>query len=74
MGHDVDAAREVFGTVPRAPLQRENKNITPEAGGSGPHSPGSPMPDVGEAPESGGYDNRPDMPTPDNAKGGHGAG
>jgi hypothetical protein len=74
MGHDVDAAREALCTYRRPPLQRENKNITPEAGCSGPHSPGRLMLDVGEAPESGGYDNRPDMPRPDNAKGGHGAG
>jgi hypothetical protein len=74
MGQDVDAAREAFGTVPPAPLKRQNKNITPEAGGSGPHSPGSPKPEAGEGPESGGYDNRPDVPRPDNAKGGHGAG
>lgn len=74
MGHDVDAAREAFGTVPPAPPARENKNLTPEAGGNGPHSPGSPVPDDGEGPESGGYDNRPDRPRPDNAKGGYGAG
>lgn len=74
MGHDVDAVREAFGTVPPAPPARENKNLTPEAGGNGPHSPGSPVPDDGEGPESGGYDNRPDRPKPDNAKGGYGAG
>lgn len=74
MGQDADAAREVFGTVPPASPTRENKNITPEASGSGPHTPGRPGPDDGEVPESGGYDNRPDPPLRDNAKGGHGAG
>jgi hypothetical protein len=74
MGQDVDAAREAFGTVPPAPPSRKNKNLTPSAGGSGPHSPGSPELDADEGPESGGYDNRPDLPMPDNAKGGHGAG
>ena len=62
MGQDIDAAREAFGTVPSAPLKRENKNITPETGSSSPHSPGSPEPDTGDGPESGGYDNRPDLP------------
>jgi hypothetical protein len=74
MGHDVDAAREAFGTVPPAAPKRENKNPEPGPGGSGPHSPGQPAPDGGLGPESGGYDNRPDPPMPDNAKGGHGAG
>ncbi|MGH1575571.1 hypothetical protein ACRAWG_39335 (plasmid) [Methylobacterium sp. P31] len=74
MGQDVDAAREAFGTVPPAPQKRENKNLTPEAGGNGPHSPGSPDPDDGEGLESGGYDNRQPLRRPDNAKGGHGAG
>lgn len=74
MGPGVDAARGAFGTVPPAPLKRENKSITPESGGSGPHSPGNPEPDAGKGPESGGYDDRPGLPMPDNAKGGHGAG
>ena len=74
MGSDVDAAREAFGTVPPGRPIGEAKKPDPAAGGSGPHSPGSPEPDAGEGPESGGYDNRPDPPMPDNAKGGHGAG
>ncbi|MCJ2048477.1 hypothetical protein [Methylobacterium sp. J-070] len=74
MGQDVDAAREAFGTVPPGRLIREVKKSDPAAGGSGPNSPGSPVLDAGEGPESGGYDNRPDIPQPDNAKGGHGAG
>ncbi|MCJ2051830.1 hypothetical protein [Methylobacterium sp. J-070] len=74
MGQDVGAAREAFGTVPPGRLSGEVKKPDPAVGGSGPHAPGSPEPDVGEGPESGGYDNRPDVPRPDNAKGGHGAG
>jgi hypothetical protein len=74
MGHDVDAAREAFGTVPPGRPIGEAKKPDPAAGGSGPHAPGSPEPDAGVGPESGGYDNRPDIPRPDNAKGGHGAG
>jgi hypothetical protein len=74
MGSDVDAAREVLGTVPPGRPSGEAKKPDPAAGGSGPHSPGNPEPDEGVGPESGGYDNRPDMPKPDNAKGGHGAG
>jgi len=74
MGQDIDAAREAFETVPPAPSANVQKKPEPDAGGNGPHSPGSPKPETNEGPESGGYDNRPDIPVPDNAKGGHGAG
>ena len=74
MGQDVDAAHEAFGTVPPGRSIGEVKKPDPAAGGRGPHSPGSPEPGAGQGPESGGYDNRPDLPRPDNAKGGRGAG
>ncbi|MDP4023583.1 hypothetical protein Q8W71_13170 [Methylobacterium sp. NEAU 140] len=72
MGQDVDAAREAFGTVP--PVKPAEPDRRPAAGGSGPHAPGSPEPESDVGPESGGYDNRPPLPQPDNRKGGHGAG
>ena len=74
MGQDVDAAREALGSVPPARPKREPDAKPPETGGSGPHSPGRPEPGTDVGPESGGYDNRPPLPMPDNAKGGHGAG
>lgn len=74
MGQDVDAAREAFETVPPGQPIREGKKPAAPAGGNGPHSPGSPEPEAGEGPESGGYDNRPLVPHPDNRKGGYGAG
>ncbi|MCJ2135562.1 hypothetical protein MKK69_16140 [Methylobacterium sp. J-026] len=74
MGPDVDGAREPFGTVPPGRPVGELKKLDPAAGSSGLNPPGNPEPDAGEGPESGGYDNRPDTPQPDNAKGGHGAG
>lgn len=73
MGHDVDAARRALAGVPPAGVEQES-TLQPGAGGSGPHSPGAPAPKDERAPESGGYDDRPDPPIRDNAKGGHGAG
>lgn len=74
MGQDVDAAREAFGTVPPGRPVGETRKPEPEAGGSGPHAPGSVEPAAEAAPESGGYDTRPPVPRPDNRKGGYGAG
>lgn len=73
MGHDVDAARNSLAGVPPAG-RKEESPLQPGAGGNGPHSPGTPTPRDERGPESGGYDDRPDRPTRDNAKGGHGAG
>jgi hypothetical protein len=74
MGQDVDAAREAFGTVPPSRPAGGTKTADPEAGGSGPHAPGSVDPASEAGPESGGYDNRPPKRQPDNRKGGYGAG
>lgn len=73
MGHDIDAARDTLPGVPPAPEKRKT-TLEPGPGGSGPHSPGPPEPGTETGPESGGYDDRPDPPACDNAKGGHGAG
>jgi len=73
MGHDVDAARRTLPGVPPAGRKQASPRDS-DTGGSGPHSPGAPAPRDERGPESGGYDDRPDLPMRDNAKGGHGAG
>ncbi len=73
MGTDTDAAREAFGMVPPGkPLGQEPKPEDPTV--SGPTSPSHPEGQDDRGPESGGYDNRPTTPMPDNRKGGYGAG
>lgn len=74
MGQDVDAAREALGSVPPAKPAQKPGATPPEGGIGGPLSPGRPEPGTGQGPESGGYDDRPPLRGPDNAKGGHGAG
>lgn len=74
MGQDVDAAREAFGMVPPGQPAKRTDATDPKEGGNGPHSPGSPSPEAGSVPETGGYDTRPPSPQPDNRKGGYGAG
>lgn len=73
MGTDTDAAREAFGMIPPGkPLGQDRKPGDPVV--SGPTSPGLPDGQDDTGPESGGYDNRPATPAPDNRKGGYGAG
>ncbi len=73
MGTDSDAAREAFGMVPPGKLPGHEKRPD-DATVAGPTSPAPPEGQDEQGPESGGYDNRPTMPTPDNRKGGYGAG
>ncbi|MGM9458078.1 hypothetical protein, partial [Lacticaseibacillus rhamnosus] len=64
--------REAFGMVPpEKPAEQEKQ---PDETAAGPTSPGDPKGPDERGPESGGYDNRPPVPTPDNRKGGYGAG
>lgn len=73
MGTDVDAAREAFGMVPPGkPLGQVQKPEAPAA--AGPTSPGNPAGESDQGAESGGYDNRPPVPSADNRNGGYGAG
>lgn len=73
MGTDADAAREAFGMVPPGkPLGQDRKPEEPA--GAGPTSPGNPEGPDDQGPESGGYDNRPPVPSDGNRKGGYGAG
>ena len=74
MGQDVDSAREALGSVPPARPEPAPGTPPPEAGIGGPLSPGHPGSPTEHGPESGGYDDRPPLRSPDNAKGGHGAG
>lgn len=73
MGTDSDAAREAFGMVPPGKLSGQEKRPD-EPMAAGPTSPAHPTEQDEQGPESGGYDNRPKMPMPDNRKGGYGAG
>ncbi len=73
MGTDSDAAREAFGMVPPGKLSGQEKRLD-DTMAAGPTSPAHPKGQDELGPESGGYDNRPTMPAPDNRKGGYGAG
>jgi hypothetical protein len=73
MGTDTDAAREAFGMVP--PGKPVDRDLEPkDPGAAGPTSPGNPKGQDDQGPESGGYDDRPPLPSSDNRKGGYGAG
>lgn len=74
MIQDTPEEKEAAGSVPPGRPLGETRKPEPLPGSAGPHSPGSPEPQSDLGPESGGYDNRPSLPTPDNAKGGYGAG
>ncbi|MCJ2014765.1 hypothetical protein [Methylobacterium sp. J-076] len=73
MGTDIDAAREAFGMVPPGPAPGEETK-TDGQGAAGPTSPGGPESPDDQGPASGGYDNRPPLPSDGNRKGGYGAG
>lgn len=57
---------------PGKPLGQEKR--PDDTAVAGPTSPGNPEGQNEQSPESGGYDDRPARPTPDNRKGGYGAG
>lgn len=68
-----DAEREAIGRLPPGkPLEQKKQRDDPAP--AGPTSPGNPEGEDDLGPESGGYDNRPAVPSSDNRKGGYGAG